>query len=256
MRRFLIAGNWKMNGGLAANELLLSGLKEGIGNAGRALAGDVVVCVPAPYLSQCRTALAGTDIALGAQNVSEHASGAHTGEIATSMLHDFGCRYVIVGHSERRAYHAETDDAIGRKTRAVLAAGLVPIVCVGETLAEREAGQTETVVCRQLDAVLAAISASDLDRVVVAYEPVWAIGTGKTATPQMAQDVHAHPLRRQHEARECRRAARHAGHRRRPDRRRRIESVRFPGDRARRALNCLPASLYRILGLNTLSHRN
>jgi triosephosphate isomerase len=187
MRRKLISGNWKMNGSLASNAALLEGIKAGLGQAGC----DIAVCAPAPYLTQCQQLLSGTLIAWGAQDVSEHESGAYTGEVAASMLTDFACRYVILGHSERRAYHGESDELVGRKAVRALSHGLIPIVCVGETLEEREAGQTETVVGRQLDAVLAAIGAAGLANLVIAYEPVWAIGTGKTATPQMAQDVHA-----------------------------------------------------------------
>lgn len=187
MRRKLIAGNWKMNGSLAANAVLLAAIKAELAQP----ACDVAVCVPAPYLAQCQTELAGSPIAWGAQDVSTHQSGAYTGEISAAMLIEFGCRYVIVGHSERRAYHAEDDAVVAQKAACALKAGLIPIVCVGETLTEREAGQTNTVVGRQIDAVLAVISADDLSRTVVAYEPVWAIGTGKTATPAMAQDVHA-----------------------------------------------------------------
>ena len=189
MQRALIAGNWKMNGSLPANDALIAGVKEGMAGAG--LDVDVAVCVPAPYLHHTRAALVGSTVALGAQDVSPHASGAYTGEVAGSMLVEFGCTYVIVGHSERRGYHGETSEAVAAKVKAALAAGLTPIVCVGETLAERETGQTEATVCRQLQTVLDAIAAADLVRLVVAYEPIWAIGTGKTATPQMAQDVHA-----------------------------------------------------------------
>lgn len=187
MRRKLISGNWKMNGSLAANAALLETIKSELGQAGC----DVAVCAPAPYLAQCQQLLSGTVIAWGAQDASEHESGAYTGEVSATMLTDFACRYVILGHSERRAYHGESDELVGRKAQRMLAHGLIPIVCVGETLEEREAGNTEAVVGRQLDAVLAAIGAPGLAQIVVAYEPVWAIGTGKTATPQMAQDVHA-----------------------------------------------------------------
>jgi triosephosphate isomerase len=187
MRRKLIAGNWKMNGSLAANASLLDGIKAGLG----AFNCDVAVCAPAPYLSQCKDELSGSQIAWGAQDLSIHESGAYTGEISVSMLIDFGCRYVIVGHSERRTYHSETNDVVAQKTARALKGGLVPIVCVGETLAQREAGETDRVVGEQIDAVLTSLNATDLAGVVVAYEPVWAIGTGKTATPQMAQDVHA-----------------------------------------------------------------
>ena len=187
----LIAGNWKMNGSLAANEALLQALAAGLpAQPGCAVA----VCVPAPYLAQFQAlaqawpALAAID--LGAQDVSAKASGAYTGEVSASMLKDFGCRYVIVGHSERRQYHFETDALVAEKAQQALAVGITPIVCVGETLAEREAGQTESVVKRQLAAVIHA-NGHCISEIVVAYEPVWAIGTGRTATPEQAQAVHA-----------------------------------------------------------------
>ena len=176
-----------MNGSRANNATLLAGIVAGLENAKATCA----VCVPAPYLQQCADTLAGSKLAWGAQDVSVHASGAYTGEVAASMLADFACSYVIVGHSERRAYHGESDELVAKKTLAALGAGLTPIVCVGETLDEREAGQTNTVVGRQLSAVLELLDASAIERIVVAYEPVWAIGTGKTATPAMAQEVHA-----------------------------------------------------------------
>lgn len=187
MRRNLVAGNWKMNGSLAANASLLSELKAGLESVGC----DIAVCVPSPYLAQCQAELAGTVVALGGQDLSVHVSGAYTGDVAASMLVDFACKYVIVGHSERRAYHGETDQLVAQKALIALQSGLTPIVCVGETLAQREAGQTDVVVGAQLDAVLALIDLSQIKNIVIAYEPVWAIGTGKTATPQMAQDVHA-----------------------------------------------------------------
>lgn len=176
-----------MNGGLASNAALLSAVKSELGQS----SCQVAVCAPAPYLAQCQQLLSGTPVAWGAQDVSAHDAGAYTGEVSAAMLNDFDCHYVIVGHSERRAYHGESDETIGRKAARAIAAGLIPIACVGETLAEREAGQTEQVVQRQLEAVLAQLAGNDLEKLVVAYEPVWAIGTGKTATPQMAQDVHA-----------------------------------------------------------------
>lgn len=176
-----------MNGSRANNATLLAGIVEGLGQ-GKATAA---VCVPAPYLQQCADTLAGSALAWGAQDVSSHASGAYTGEVAASMLVDFACRYVIVGHSERRAYHGETDAQVAQKTLAALNAGITPIVCVGETLAEREAEQTNVVVSKQMSAVLELLDDDALARIVVAYEPVWAIGTGKTATPAMAQEVHA-----------------------------------------------------------------
>ena len=186
MRRKLVVGNWKMNGSRTSNAVLLSEIVAGLAASGAASA----VCVPAPYLAQCQAQLAGTALGWGAQDVSAHASGAYTGEISTAMLQDFGCSYVVIGHSERRAYHGESDAQVAAKTVAALAAGITPIVCIGETLAQREAGQTDAVVAQQLGAVLAAIAADDVAKLVLAYEPVWAIGTGKTATPQMAQDVH------------------------------------------------------------------
>lgn len=187
MRRKLVCGNWKMNGNLAANAALLSGVKAGLLSADC----EVAVCAPAVYIAQCQALLAGSALAWGAQDVSAHAAGAYTGEISASMLQDFGCTYAIVGHSERRAYHSETDALVALKAQRLIQSGLTPIVCVGETLAERESEQTQSVVSAQIDAVLAAIDATDLAQLVIAYEPVWAIGTGKTATPQMAQDVHA-----------------------------------------------------------------
>jgi triosephosphate isomerase len=186
MRRKLVVGNWKMNGSLASNASLLSGVSEGLNGAGATCA----VCVPAPYLAQCQAQLSGGPIGWGAQDVSAQASGAFTGEVSASMLADFGCQYVIVGHSERRAMHAESSELVAKKALAALDAGLTPIVCVGETLAEREAEQTYVVVRNQLEAVLALVG-ERVAQIVVAYEPVWAIGTGKTATPAMAQEVHA-----------------------------------------------------------------
>lgn len=184
--RQLIAGNWKMNGSLAANAALLEALKQGVATP----ACDIGVCVPAPYLAQVQALVAGSPIALGAQDVSAHAQGAYTGEQSAPMLKDFGVRYAIVGHSERREYHGESDEVVAAKTAAALAHGITPIVCVGETLAQREAGQTEEVVKRQLAAVIH-VNGHCISEIVVAYEPIWAIGTGKTATPAQAQAVHA-----------------------------------------------------------------
>ncbi len=182
----LIAGNWKMNGGLAANEALLRALLAQIG----APTAEVAVCAPAPYLAQLQSLLHGGPVVWGAQDVSAHEHGAYTGEVSVAMLRDFGCRYAIVGHSERRQYHGETDALVAAKAQRALAGGVTPIVCVGETLAERESSQTEAVVKRQLAAVIHAV-AHCTSEIVVAYEPVWAIGTGKTATPEQAQQVHA-----------------------------------------------------------------
>ncbi|MBS3998759.1 MAG: triose-phosphate isomerase [Hydrogenophaga sp.] len=184
----LIAGNWKMNGSLAANESLLKAMLEGLGAA--APAADVALCAPAPYLAQLQALLQGGPIAWGSQDVSAHEQGAYTGEVSAAMLKDFGCRYAIVGHSERRQYHGETDAVVATKAQRALSMGITPIVCVGETLDERETGQTEAVVKRQLAAVIHTV-AHCTSEIVVAYEPVWAIGTGKTATPEMAQQVHA-----------------------------------------------------------------
>ena len=189
-RRALIAGNWKMNGSLALNAALLSELQSGVQGLGK-LECDVAVCVPAPYLAQVQAALQGSSIKWGAQDVSGQAGGAFTGEVAAAMLNDFSCHYAIVGHSERRTYHAESDEVVAKKALQLLKAGITPIICVGETLQERKAEHTEQVVGRQLNAVVSALDQSDLARIVVAYEPVWAIGTGMTATPEMAQRVHA-----------------------------------------------------------------
>ena len=186
----LIAGNWKMNGGLAANEALMAALAQGLDNIGC----DIAVCVPSPYLAQIQRLKAAQPrlcvIAIGAQDVSAHTAGAFTGEVSALMLKDFDCRYAIVGHSERRQYHLESDQLVADKTKAALAAGVTPIVCVGETLAEREGGHTDEVVKRQLAAVIHT-NGHCISEIVLAYEPVWAIGTGKTASPEEAQAVHA-----------------------------------------------------------------
>ncbi len=182
----LVAGNWKMNGSLAANTALLDALRAQLAAPG---ACDVAVCVPAPYLAQVQALVQGSGIAVGAQDVSAHESGAYTGEFSAAMLQDFGVRYAIVGHSERRQYHHETDALVAIKAQRALAGGITPIVCVGETLAEREAGLTFEVVKRQLAAVVH-LNGHCISEIVLAYEPVWAIGTGKTASPQEAQAVH------------------------------------------------------------------
>jgi triosephosphate isomerase len=187
MRARCVAGNWKMHGSLAANQRLLEAVRAGT----QAVAGvTCAVCVPFPYLAQAEAALRGSGVALGAQTVSEHDAGAYTGEVSGAMLRDFGCRYAIVGHSERRALYGERDAQVAAKFVAAQRAGLTPILCVGETLAEREQGVTGEVVGRQLDAVLDAAGVAAFAQAVVAYEPVWAIGTGRTASPQQAQDVH------------------------------------------------------------------
>ena len=197
MKQKLIAGNWKMNGSLAANEALVNALLAGVGaSAGVAGSAKVVLCVPALYLAQLQALLKGRAgdkggaIEFGAQDVSQHESGAFTGEVSAAMLREFGVRYCLVGHSERRQYHAESDEAVAQKAARALAAGITPIVCVGETLAEREAGKTVEVVKRQLAAVIHT-NGHCISEIAVAYEPVWAIGTGKTASAEQAQEVHA-----------------------------------------------------------------
>ena len=185
MRRKLVIGNWKMHGSRPANAELLSGVL-----AGRPYAADVAVCVPFVFLTETAATLAGSDVRWGAQDCSAHAQGAYTGEVSAAMLAECGCRFVIVGHSERRAYHAESDALVAQKAQAALARGVTPVVCVGETLEQRDAGETEAVVKRQLSAVIHQL-AHCASEIVVAYEPVWAIGTGRTATPGQAQAVHA-----------------------------------------------------------------
>jgi triosephosphate isomerase len=185
MRRPFVAGNWKMHGSRAmAGELVA------LVAAGLPPAVDVAVLPPFPYLDALVAAHRGSRLAFGAQDLGEHAEGAYTGEVSAAMLHDIGCMYVLVGHSERRQYHAESDALVARKFVAAQAKTLVPILCVGETLAEREAGATEAVIARQLDAVVERAGIGAFLRSVVAYEPVWAIGTGRTATPEQAQAVH------------------------------------------------------------------
>lgn len=188
MRQKLVAGNWKMNSGLKTNQQLLQDVVAGVaGMPGVAVA----VCVPFPYLAQAQSLLTNTPVAWGAQNLSEQAQGAFTGETSAAMLQDFACQYVLVGHSERRAIYGESDTLVAEKFAAALAAGLRPILCVGETLAEREAGRTVEVVSAQMAAVLNRVGVAAFVNAVVAYEPVWAIGTGRTATSDQAQEVHA-----------------------------------------------------------------
>jgi triosephosphate isomerase len=188
MRQKLVAGNWKMHGSLAANQILLTTLASQLE---RLNGMRSAVCVPFPYLAQAQTVLTGSCLAWGAQDVSQYEKGAYTGEVSASMLLEFGCRYVIVGHSERRALFGETDAVVAAKFAAALVAGLTPILCVGETLEERDAGRAESVIAQQLDAVVAESGMAGLAKSVIAYEPVWAIGTGKTASPAQAQAVHA-----------------------------------------------------------------
>ncbi|MBH1963785.1 MAG: triose-phosphate isomerase [Comamonadaceae bacterium] len=186
MSRKLIVGNWKMNGNLASNDALVRELLGGIGQP----ACDVAVCPPGIYVAQLQSLLAGSPIDLGVQNVSMNENGAYTGDVSAEMLKDYGVRYAIVGHSERRQHQAENDVHVALKAKRALAAGITPIVCVGETLRERESGMTEFIVKRQLSAVIH-LNGHCISEIVVAYEPVWAIGTGQTATPEQAQSVHA-----------------------------------------------------------------
>ena len=187
MRQPMVAGNWKMNGSSSSVSELIDGIKAGVGAAN----AEVVVCPPFVYIPAVAAAIAGSDIHLGAQNMCDQDSGAFTGEIAGPMLKDVGCEYVIIGHSERRAIYGESDEGTAAKYAAVLKNGLKPIFCIGETLEEREQGITEQVVARQIDAILDGSGVASLANAVLAYEPVWAIGTGKTATPEQAQEVHA-----------------------------------------------------------------
>jgi triosephosphate isomerase len=188
MRQILVAGNWKMNGSRESIRSLLDGVTEGMGDVKNA---EVAVCAPAIYIPLVEELLTGSEVAWGGEDLSVHASGAYTGEIAASMLNDFHCKYVIIGHSERRTYHKESDELVAEKYEAAMQAGLIPIFCIGETLDEREQGITNDVVARQVDAVINKLGVAALAKGVVAYEPVWAIGTGKTATPEQAQEVHA-----------------------------------------------------------------
>ncbi len=188
MRIKFVAGNWKMNGNLATNQALLQALVPALS---RVTGVKCAICAPYPYLAHVQQLLSGSGIGWGAQNVSQFDSGAYTGEVSGSMLVDFGCRYVIVGHSERRTLFGETSEVVAQKYAAALKSGLTPILCVGETLAQREAGTTQSVVAAQLDAVVERSGAQSFAQAVIAYEPVWAIGTGKTASPEEAQAVHA-----------------------------------------------------------------
>ena len=188
MRTPLVAGNWKMHGNRATNRALLDAVLAGIGGL---KAVECAVCAPFPYLGEVAQQLKGTSLAWGAQNVSEHAQGAYTGEVAAAMLKEFGCRYVIVGHSERRQLYRESDETVAAKFKAVQGQGMTPVLCLGETLAERDAGRTQEVVARQLEAVFILVRKEQFKEAVVAYEPVWAIGSGRNATPEQAQEVHA-----------------------------------------------------------------
>jgi triosephosphate isomerase len=187
-RQPFVAGNWKMNGSRATSGALLAALARGVSRGSRT---EVAVCPPFLYIPLAAEVLKDSPIAWGGQNLDVHSSGAYTGEVSGAMLKDFGCTYVIVGHSERRGLYGESDTLVAEKFAAAQTAGLIPILCVGEMLAEREAGDTEKVVARQLEAVLAKNGIASFADAVIAYEPVWAIGTGRTATPDQAQAVHA-----------------------------------------------------------------
>ena len=193
MRGRLVAGNWKSNGNLASNQQLLDHVR---GEATPLRGVECAVCVPFPFLFQAQRALTGSAVAWGGQDVSEFGAGAYTGAVNAAMLVEFGCRYAIVGHSERRSVFGDSDEAVAAKFAAAAGAGLIPILCVGETLEQREAGVTEQIVARQLDAVTGKSGVASLAKAVIAYEPVWAIGTGRNATPEQAQAVHAFIRRR------------------------------------------------------------
>jgi triosephosphate isomerase len=189
MRQTLVAGNWKMNGSRESIKALLDGIKSGVSAV---TAAEMAVCCPAVYIADVSEQLKGTSIAFGGEDISVHDSGAYTGEIAGPMWNDFSCKYVIIGHSERRTYHNESDELVAEKFEAARRAGLIPLFCIGETLQEREGGITEQVVSRQINAVIDRLGVDVLGEGVIAYEPVWAIGTGVTATPEQAQDTHAY----------------------------------------------------------------
>ena len=189
MRGYLVAGNWKMNGSNAANADLVDGIVAGMRQSDGV---ELLICPPFPYLAAMAAKLSGTGVALGAQNVSQHEAGAYTGETAPSMLSDVGCTHVLVGHSERRAIMGESSEMVATKFQAAQDAGLIAVLCVGETQQQREAMQTEAVVDEQLNAVIDGSGIQAFSNAVIAYEPVWAIGTGLTATPEQAQDVHRH----------------------------------------------------------------
>ncbi|PIJ49896.1 triose-phosphate isomerase [Erwinia sp. OLTSP20] len=197
MRHPLVMGNWKLNGSKQMTAELIAGLRSALSNVSGC---DVAIAPPAIYLQQAHQAIGDSQIALGAQNVDINLSGAFTGEVSADMLKDIGARYIIIGHSERRTYHKESDELIAKKFAVLKAAGLIPVLCIGETEAENEAGKTEEVCSRQIDAVLNTLGADAFNGAVIAYEPVWAIGTGKSATPAQAQAVHK--FIRQHIARQ------------------------------------------------------
>ena len=186
MRKTIIAGNWKMNASKVSVKSLIDGILSGM----EGVNSEVLVCVPFPYMSQVESLIEGSNLKLGAQNININSSGAFTGEVSADMIKDFGAKHVIVGHSERRSLYGETSSVVAEKTKAALDAGLSPLLCVGESLEQREAGKTETVVAEQINAVIELVGIESFDSIIIAYEPVWAIGTGMTATPEQAQAVH------------------------------------------------------------------
>ena len=186
MRKTIIAGNWKMNASKASVKSLIDGILSGM----EGVNSEVLVCVPFPYMSQVESLIEGSNLKLGAQNININSSGAFTGEVSADMIKDFGAKHVIVGHSERRSLYGETSSVVAEKTKAALGAGLSPLLCVGESLEQRESGKTEAVVAEQINAVIELVGIESFDSIIIAYEPVWAIGTGMTATPEQAQAVH------------------------------------------------------------------
>jgi triosephosphate isomerase len=186
MRKTIIAGNWKMNASKVSVKSLIDGILSGM----EGINSEVLVCVPFPYMSQVESLIEGSNLKLGAQNININSSGAFTGEVSADMIKDFGAKHVIVGHSERRSLYGETSSVAAEKTKAALDSGLTPLLCVGESLEHREAGKTEAVVEEQLNAVIELLGIDSFHNIIVAYEPVWAIGTGMTATPEQAQAVH------------------------------------------------------------------
>ena len=186
MRKTIVAGNWKMNASKESVNSLINGILSGMSG----VSSDVIVCAPFPYFSQVESLINGSNLMLGAQNLNVNSGGAFTGEVSADMIMDFGAQHVIVGHSERRSLYGETSAVVAEKTKAAIDAGLIPLLCIGESLEERESGNTETVVAEQLNAVISLLGIDAFDGVIIAYEPVWAIGTGLTATPEQAQSVH------------------------------------------------------------------
>ena len=186
MRKTIVAGNWKMNASKESVNTLIEGILSGMNEA----SSEVIVCAPFPYLSQVESLIQGSSLMLGAQNLNVNSAGAYTGEVSADMIKDFGAQHVIVGHSERRSLYAETNAIVAEKTKTAIDAGLTPLLCVGESLEDRESGNTEAIVEEQINAVIDLIGIESFDQVIIAYEPVWAIGTGLTATPEQAQAVH------------------------------------------------------------------